>query len=125
VVIVGQSIFEIRARNYLLSRTLSLRIVCTTHTHISRIFPLNSRRASLAPRDSSPPPLLPLLNVSYESWPHLPSLIESIGEHDGSAGWLELERMAPWQALVLDCAPGHPEGVRARAFVWGVSGGDV
>jgi hypothetical protein len=55
----------------------------------------------------------------------LPSLTGSAGERDGDAGGLELERMAPRRALVVECVSGRLEGLRARASVRGVSGGDV
>jgi hypothetical protein len=50
----------------------------------------------------------------------LPSLTGFAGEHDGDAGGLELESMPPWRALVLECAPGRLEGLRARASVRGL-----
>jgi hypothetical protein len=50
----------------------------------------------------------------------LPSLTEPTGEHDGGAGGLELERMAPRRALVVECVSGHLEGLRARASVQGL-----
>jgi hypothetical protein len=50
----------------------------------------------------------------------LESLTESAGERDGGAGGLERERMVPRWVLVLGCAPGHPEGMGARASVRGV-----